>query len=61
MALTNRKMAPGIETIFFMTDYKYSYLSSSFVKQIAYLGGDVSGMVPAAVARRLRKMKKGEK
>ena len=55
MALTNRKMAPGIETIFFMTDYKYSYLSSSFVKQIAALGGSVAGMVPAPVARRLKK------
>ncbi len=55
MALTNRKMAPGIETIFFMTDYKYSYLSSSFVRQIAKLGGDVSGMVPGPVARRLKK------
>src|SRR3989344_4270933 len=46
MALTNRKMAPEIETIFLMTDYRYSYLSSSFVKQIAGLGGDVSGLVP---------------
>ncbi len=55
MALTNRRMAPRVETIFFMTDYKYSYLSSSFVRQIAALGGDVSGMVPAAVAERLRK------
>lgn len=53
MALTNRKMAPEIETIFFMTDYKYSYLSSSFVKQIAKLGGDISGLVPKAVERRL--------
>jgi pantetheine-phosphate adenylyltransferase len=55
MALTNRKMAPGIETVFLMTDYKYSYLSSSFVKQIAGLGGDVSGFVPPPVARRLKK------
>ncbi|MFA5113954.1 MAG: pantetheine-phosphate adenylyltransferase [Candidatus Margulisiibacteriota bacterium] len=55
MALTNRKMAPRIETVFLMTDYKYSYLSSSFVKQIADLGGDVSGFVPAAVARKLKK------
>jgi len=54
MALTNRRMAPEIETVFLMTDYHYSYLSSSFVKQIALLGGDVSGLVPAAVAKRLR-------
>jgi len=55
MALTNRKMAPKIETLFFMTDYKYSYLSSSFVKQIAKLGGDISGLVPEPVAKKLRR------
>lgn len=55
MALTNRKMASEIETVFLMTDYRYSYLSSSFVKQIAGLGGDVSGLVPAAVAKMLGK------
>lgn len=57
MALTNRRMAPEVETVFLMTDYRYSYLSSSFVKQIAGLGGDVSGMVPPAVAGKLRKAK----
>ena len=55
MALTNRKMAPQIETLFFMTDYRYSYLSSSFVKQIARLGGDISELVPAPVAKKLKK------
>ncbi|KPJ69779.1 phosphopantetheine adenylyltransferase [candidate division WOR-1 bacterium DG_54_3] len=54
MALTNRKMAPEIETLFFMTDYKYSYLSSSFVKQIARLGGDISELVPGPVAKKLK-------
>ncbi|MFH1347433.1 MAG: pantetheine-phosphate adenylyltransferase [Candidatus Margulisiibacteriota bacterium] len=54
MALTNRKMVPEIETLFFMTDYKYSYLSSSFVKQIAHSGGDVSELVPAPVAKKLK-------
>jgi pantetheine-phosphate adenylyltransferase len=53
MALTNRKMAPEIETLFFMTDYKYSYLSSSFVKQIAGFGGSVSELVPKPVAAKL--------
>lgn len=53
MALTNRKMKPDLETIFFMTDYKYSYLSSSFVKQIARLGGKTKDMVPAAVIKKL--------
>ena len=54
MALTNRRMAPDIETVFLMTDYRYSYLSSSFVKQIARLGGDISGLVPGAVEKHLR-------
>ena len=48
-------MAPGIETVFLMTDYKYSYLSSSFVKQIADLGGEIAGFVPPPVARKLKK------
>lgn len=55
MALTNRKMAPEIETLFLMTDYRYSYLSSSFVKQIAGLGGSVVGLVPPAVVKHLKK------
>lgn len=53
MAHTNRKLAPGIDTIFFMTALEHSYLSSSLVKEIAAFGGDVSRMVPPAVARRL--------
>jgi len=57
MALTNRRLAPEIETIFMMTDYKYSYLSSSLVKQIAQLNGDISGLVPEEVARRLKEAK----
>ena len=57
MALTNRRLAPEIETVFLMTDYRYSYLSSSVVKQIAGLGGDVSGLVPAAVADHLKNKK----
>lgn len=55
MALTNRKMAPEIETVFLMTDYRYSYLSSSVVKQIANLGGSVAGLVPPAAAKILKK------
>jgi pantetheine-phosphate adenylyltransferase len=55
MALTNLRMCPEIETIFIMTDYKYSYLSSSLVKQIASLGGNVSGLVPKTVLKKLKK------
>jgi len=61
MALTNRRMAPEIETVFLMTDYRYSYLSSSFVKQIAHRGGDISGLVPPPVALKLKSGKKGAK
>ncbi len=53
MAHFNRKLAPGIDTVFFMTALEYAYLSSSLVKEIARFGGDVRGMVPAAVAERL--------
>ena len=55
MALTNLRMCPEIETVFIMTDYKYSYLSSSLVKQIATLGGNVSGLVPKTVINKLKK------
>ena len=53
MALTNRKMDQDIETVFLMTDYKYSYLNASLVRQIAKLGGNISEMVPAVVVKRL--------
>ncbi len=54
MAHTNRKLAPEVDTIFFMTALEHSYLSSTLVKEIARFGGDVSQMVSPAVARRLR-------
>lgn len=53
MAHTNRKLAPDVDTIFFMTALEHAYLSSSLVKEIAQFGGDVSRMVPASVVRRL--------
>ena len=46
MALTNRALSPNIETMFLMTNGEYSYLSSSIVKEIAKLGGSLSGLVP---------------
>jgi len=49
MALVNQKLNPAIETLFMMTNSKYSYLSSSIVKEIAALGGDVSSLVPHEV------------
>jgi pantetheine-phosphate adenylyltransferase len=53
LAHTNRKLAPDVDTVFFMTALEHAYLSSTLVKEIAGFGGDVSAMVPAAVARRL--------
>ncbi len=49
MALVNRKLNPGIETLFLMTNSKYSYLSSSIVKEIASFGGDICDLVPPEV------------
>jgi pantetheine-phosphate adenylyltransferase len=53
MALANKRLAPDIETLFMMTSAEHLYLSSSIVKEIARLGGDVSALVPASVERRL--------
>lgn len=49
MALVNQKLNPSIETLFMMTNNKYSYLSSSIVKEIAGLGGEISSLVPPEV------------
>jgi pantetheine-phosphate adenylyltransferase len=55
MALMNRKLAGGVETIFLMPKEEYTYLSSRLVKEIARLGGDVSKFVPASVRTALRR------
>jgi pantetheine-phosphate adenylyltransferase len=55
MALTNRKMAPEIETLFMMPKEIHSYVSSSTVKEVARLGGDTSEFVPACVQRMLER------
>ena len=53
IAHLNRKLAPEIDTVFFMTGLEHAYLSSGLVREIAAFGGDISAMVPAAVSRRL--------
>ncbi len=53
MALMNRSLAPEIDTVLLVTDSRYAFLSSSLVKEICALGGDVSEYVPAPVLRRL--------
>lgn len=49
LALTNRNLAPDIDTICLMTSQEYSFLSSSVVKEVAFAGGDVNGLVPPHV------------
>ena len=53
MALMNRRLIPSIETVFLMAKEEYSYVSSRLVKEVAKLGGDVSGLVPEHVRQRL--------
>lgn len=54
LAMTNRTVA-GIETVFIMTSEEYGYVSSTLVRQIALLGGDVSKLLPPSVFARLRR------
>ncbi|RAP32857.1 pantetheine-phosphate adenylyltransferase [Candidatus Marinamargulisbacteria bacterium SCGC AG-410-N11] len=55
MSLTNRKLYNQLDTVFLMTDAKYSYLSSSLVKKLAFYKGDVSIFVPECVEDALKK------
>lgn len=55
MALVNLKLKPHIETLFMMTNSKYSYLSSSIVKEIASFGGDIRDFVPDQVYEMIMK------
>ena len=54
MALMNRKLEPRLETVFMLPGESYSYLSAKLVREIAQLGGPLSGFVPAVVEQRLR-------
>ena len=60
MAQANHKLDSTVETVFLTTSVEYSYISSSTVKEIAKLGGDVTGFVPKIVAEELAKKAKGE-
>ena len=60
LALTNRRLDPGVETVFLMPSADYSYLSSRLIKEAAELGGDVRGLVPSFVAKRLKERLKDE-
>ena len=54
MALMNRRLEAGVETVFMMPSEAYSYVSSRLVKEVAHLGGDITGLVPPEVVRRLK-------
>ncbi len=54
MALANKMLNPALETVFMMTDAKYSYLSSTLIKEIVHFGGSVSSMVPPVVEEKLK-------
>ncbi len=49
MALMNRRLNRGIQTVFLMTDYRWLYISSTIVKEAARFGGDIRGVVPDVV------------
>jgi pantetheine-phosphate adenylyltransferase len=54
MALMNRRLAPEIETVFLQPAGRYSFVSSRMVKEVFSFGGDVSGLLPPNVLKRLR-------
>ena len=54
MALMNRRLNRGVQTMFLMTDYKWLYISSTIIKEAAKLHGDVQGLVPDAVLKCLQ-------
>ena len=55
LAHNNRRLAPDLDTVFFMTSIEHSYVASSLVKEISTFGGDVSAMIPPAALAALRR------
>jgi pantetheine-phosphate adenylyltransferase len=53
LAMTNRSVA-GIETVFIMTTEQYGFISSTLIREVASLGGDISNLVPANVNKLLK-------
>ena len=61
MALTNKRLAPNVDTVFLMPDEEFTFISASIVKEVAYWGGDLSSFVPENVAMALTdKFKNGK-
>jgi pantetheine-phosphate adenylyltransferase len=60
MALMNKKLDPGCETVYLMPSEQYTYLASSLVRELASLGADISEFVPPEIEKTLRrKLSKG--
>ena len=55
LAMMNRRLEPELETVFLMTGLRWVFLSSSILKEAAYHGGDIQGMVPEIVFEMLKK------
>ena len=53
LAHNNRRLAPDVDTVFFVTAVEHGYVSSSLVKEIASFGGNVSEMIPLAAVKAL--------
>jgi pantetheine-phosphate adenylyltransferase len=54
MALMNRRLRPELETVFLMSGEAFSFISSQMVKEVIRLGGNIAGLVPPNVERRLK-------
>jgi pantetheine-phosphate adenylyltransferase len=61
MALMNRHLAPGLETVFMMPAEQYTYISSRLIKEVFTLGGEITGLVPPVVEERLRAKQQAKK
>jgi len=62
MALMNRRLQPQLETVFLLAGEQFSFISSKLVKEVISLGGNIAGLVPPAVEKRLReRLKKTKK
>jgi pantetheine-phosphate adenylyltransferase len=61
MALMNRHLDPGLETVFMMPAEKYTYISSRLIKEVFTLGGEIRSLVPPIVEARLRDKQKARK
>ncbi len=55
MTMMNRRLAPEVDTVFMMTDEEYFYIASRTVKEVAALGGDITGLVPELVVAEMQK------